>query len=107
MEIPTLSNPAVMNKLRFFTALLLLTAFSFLSFGQSLVTKRVRLSTAPIRKTSVRSAKGKSVKTVIDLLVTGGTVVTMNANHTLIEDGAIAIKGDNIVAVGPRTGLAK
>lgn len=40
-----------------------------------------------------------------DLLITGGTVVTMNAPRTIQEDGAIAIQGDTIVAVGPRAEL--
>lgn len=37
-----------------------------------------------------------------DLLVTGGTVVTMDAERRIVEDGAIAIRGDAILAVGPR-----
>jgi 5-methylthioadenosine/S-adenosylhomocysteine deaminase len=40
-----------------------------------------------------------------DLLVVGGTVVTMDANHRLIEDGALAIRGDTILAVGKRSEL--
>ena len=36
-----------------------------------------------------------------DLLITGGTVVTMDAPRSIIEDGAIAVSGDTIVAVGP------
>jgi len=38
----------------------------------------------------------------VDLLVSGGTVVTMDAQRRVIEDGAVAIRGDSIVAVGPR-----
>ena len=34
---------------------------------------------------------------------TGGTVVTMDAQKRVIEDGAVAVRGDSIVAVGPRT----
>jgi len=37
----------------------------------------------------------------VDLLVSGGTVVTMDADRHIIEDGAVAIRGDSIVAVGP------
>ncbi len=40
-----------------------------------------------------------------DLLVTGGTLVTMDATHRLIEDGAIAIQDDTICSVGKRTDL--
>jgi len=43
-----------------------------------------------------------SAKDKVDLLVTGGTVVTMDAQRRVIEDGAVAIRGDSIVAVGPR-----
>ncbi len=41
----------------------------------------------------------------VDLLVAGGSVVTMNGSRTILEDGAVAIKGDEIVAVGPRAQL--
>ncbi len=41
----------------------------------------------------------------LDLLVTGGTVVTMDGERRIIEDGAIAVKGDTILAVGPRAAL--
>ncbi len=37
----------------------------------------------------------------VDLLLMGGTVVTMNANYEIIPNGAVAILGDSIVAVGP------
>jgi len=37
----------------------------------------------------------------VDLLIVGGTVVTMNAARTIIEDAAIAVKGDAILAIGP------
>ncbi len=40
-----------------------------------------------------------------DLLVTGGTVVAMDAAHTLVEDGALAITGDTIQAVGKRSDI--
>lgn len=43
----------------------------------------------------------------MDLFISGGTVVTMNAEHRLIEDGGIAIQGDTIVAVGKRHDLEK
>ena len=40
-----------------------------------------------------------------DLLVTGGTVVTMDAARTIYDDGAVVVKGDTIVAIGPRSAL--
>src|SRR5437016_3623972 len=38
-------------------------------------------------------------KTVVDLIVRGGTVVTMDGTRRLIESGGVAIKGGRIVAV--------
>jgi 5-methylthioadenosine/S-adenosylhomocysteine deaminase len=40
-----------------------------------------------------------------DLIVTGGTVVTMDGSRTILEEGAVAVKGDTILAVGPRAEL--
>ena len=40
-------------------------------------------------------------KEKVDLIVTGGTVVTMDGPRTIYDNGAIAIKNDTIVAVGP------
>jgi 5-methylthioadenosine/S-adenosylhomocysteine deaminase len=44
-------------------------------------------------------------KTKADLLITGGTVVTMNSARTILDDGAVVVTGDTIVAVGPRSEL--
>ncbi len=44
-------------------------------------------------------------KEKIDLLVTGGTVVTMDTTRAILDDGALAVKGDSIIAVGPRSEL--
>ncbi|HTZ75776.1 MAG TPA: amidohydrolase [Candidatus Aquilonibacter sp.] len=41
----------------------------------------------------------------MDLLISGGTIVTMDAEFRLIEDGALAIDGDTISAVGRRVDL--
>ena len=37
-----------------------------------------------------------------DLLITGGTVITMDAARRVIPEGAVAVTGARIVAVGPR-----
>jgi cytosine/adenosine deaminase-related metal-dependent hydrolase len=42
-----------------------------------------------------------------DLLIAGATIITMNAAREVIEDGALAIRGDRIVAVGAREALAR
>jgi len=38
----------------------------------------------------------------VDLIVSGGMVVTMDGARTIVRDGSIAVKGNEIVAVGPR-----
>jgi len=39
-------------------------------------------------------------KTMVDLIIRGGTVVTMDQARQVIENGAVASKGGRIVAVG-------
>jgi len=43
----------------------------------------------------------------VDLLVSGGTVVTMDRGRRVVEDGAVAVRGGRIVAVGRRGQLAR
>jgi 5-methylthioadenosine/S-adenosylhomocysteine deaminase len=43
-----------------------------------------------------------SPKLPVDLIMLGGTVLTMDGARTVLEDGAVAVKGDSIVAVGLR-----
>ncbi|MBZ5652523.1 MAG: amidohydrolase [Acidobacteriia bacterium] len=40
-----------------------------------------------------------------DLLITGGIVVTMDSTRAILDDGAVAVRGDTIIAVGPRNEL--
>jgi 5-methylthioadenosine/S-adenosylhomocysteine deaminase len=42
----------------------------------------------------------------VDLIVSGGTVVTMDAARRVIEDGAVAVAGGRVVAVGTRAEVA-
>jgi 5-methylthioadenosine/S-adenosylhomocysteine deaminase len=37
-----------------------------------------------------------------DLLISGGTVITMDPARRVIADGAVAVGGGKILAVGPR-----
>jgi len=41
----------------------------------------------------------------VDIFISGGTVVTMDAEFRVIEDGGVAIEGDAIAAVGKRADL--
>ena len=52
---------------------------------------------------SALAVKAQSAKeaVAVDLLVKGGTIVTMDAERRIIENGEIAARGDSIVAVGP------
>jgi len=43
----------------------------------------------------------------VDLLVLGGTIVTMNKSRDVIENGGVAVKGGRIVAVGTAGDLRK
>lgn len=45
--------------------------------------------------------KSKQTPEQVDVLLAGGTVITMDARRNLIRDGAVAIRGNDIVAVGP------
>ena len=42
-----------------------------------------------------------------DLLISGATIITMNAERQVILDGSLAVAGDRIVAVGKREALAR
>lgn len=42
-------------------------------------------------------------KSPVDLVVTHGVVVTMDGQRRVVEDGAVAVRGEVIVAVGPTT----
>ncbi|HEX8142582.1 MAG TPA: amidohydrolase [Pyrinomonadaceae bacterium] len=69
------------------------------------MSKRLRLTITLILMASLSTpiaAHGEQTERV-DLLVRGGTVVTMDGTRRIIEDGAIAVRGGRIVAVGART----
>jgi 5-methylthioadenosine/S-adenosylhomocysteine deaminase len=45
-------------------------------------------------------------KQPVDLLVLGGTIVTMDGTRRILDDGGIAVSGGRILAIGPRTEIA-
>ena len=51
------------------------------------------------------SLLSQTTKEKVDLIVTGGTIVTMNGMRAIYDDGMLAVKGDTIVATGPRSEL--
>src|SRR4029077_11006612 len=48
------------------------------------------------------SAVAQEKRERADLVIAGGTVVTMDPERHILEDGAVAIKGDAILDIGPR-----
>jgi 5-methylthioadenosine/S-adenosylhomocysteine deaminase len=80
-----------MDKLKILVSFVLLFAVSSPAFGQDRHTPRVRIT---------------SQKITADILVVGGTIVTMNASREVIEDGAIAISDGKIQAIGKRSDIA-
>jgi 5-methylthioadenosine/S-adenosylhomocysteine deaminase len=40
----------------------------------------------------------------VDLLITGGTIVTMDPSRRILEDGFLAVRGDEIIAIGSGSG---
>src|SRR6201991_5204294 len=43
----------------------------------------------------------------VDLLVLGGTIVTMDQTRRIIDDGGIAVANGRIVAIGPRAEIER
>src|SRR5262245_58173746 len=63
---------------------------------------RLTIIIAMIANSSLADTTGQSSERV-DLLLLGGTIVTMDQQRRVIEDGAIAIAGGRIAAVGTRS----
>ena len=77
-----------MKRLRHFAALLFLLALSATTFAQR--------EPLPVKNVP---------QWTCDLLITGGTVVTMDKDRRVIEDGAVAIKDGKIAMVGKRAAV--
>src|SRR5271169_5668001 len=50
---------------------------------------------------ALNSARAQDKKEAADLIVSGATIVTMDEKRHVFEEGALAVKGDVIVAIGP------
>ena len=61
----------------------------------------------PKHKQAQRSTKLKSApEPVWDLVIAGGTVITMDTPHRILEKGIVVVQGDLLVAVEPSTPAA-
>jgi 5-methylthioadenosine/S-adenosylhomocysteine deaminase len=58
-------------------------------------------------QTSAPTAYAQSGKVSADLIVLGGTIVTMDNTRRMIDDGAVAVAQGRIVAVGSRAEIQK
>ena len=56
---------------------------------------------------SFPDAAAQNRRQAVDLLVLGGTIVTMDQTRRVIDDGGIAITQGRIVAIGPRAGIER
>ena len=76
------------------------------SFAPTVSLMKLLIPAALTALTLVMRAGGPpATQAPADILITGGTVITMDAQRRVIEDGAVAIVGDRIVAVGPTAEL--
>ena len=76
-----------MNFRKFLSALLALTLISIPSLSQ--------------RPPASASASASIV------IISGGTIVTMDKSHRVIENGGVAIRGDKIIAIGARAEITR
>jgi len=64
--------------------------------------KQIVLLVSALLVSSAAIAQDAAKQSVsVDLLVKGATIVTMDANRRVLENGFLAIRGDEIVAIGP------
>lgn len=81
----------------------LVPALSVIAMGTALAIALAAPLTAQISRparTTGASAAGQP-RAWVDILITGGAVITMDADRRVLDNGAVAIVADRIVAVGP------
>jgi len=84
-----------------FTASRLVARFLFSFF---LIVSQYVWSQSPqmLASASYAGSQSSQAKQPVDLIVSGGLIVTMDGKRNVYDDGSLAIKGDSIVAAGPR-----
>lgn len=68
--------------------------------------RRLRLAALACAFVLAAGVPGLQSKEKVDILVSGATVVTLDSSRRILEDGAVAVRGDRIVAVGAAADLA-
>ncbi|MBK9154800.1 MAG: amidohydrolase [Chloracidobacterium sp.] len=63
------------------------------------------VSAASSATTFAQPRRSAPVSSIVDLVILGGTIVTMDSERTVIEDGAIAIKDGKILSLGKTSGM--
>src|SRR6185295_17964825 len=71
------------------------------------VNKSALICVALILTIMFSNATSQTRRQSVDLLILGGTIVTMDQTRRVIEDGGIAITGGRIVAIGPRADVER
>ena len=60
---------------------------------------------SPVSEVAAQSRRQRAEQ--VDLLVLGGTIVSMDTTRRVIQDGGIAIASGRIVAIGPRSEIER
>ena len=67
--------------------------------------KSTLIGVSLILMTTLSNATAQTRRQNVELLVLGGTIVTMDQSRRVIDDGGIAVSQGRIVAIGPRADI--